>query len=178
MITDLTENDARYNVLRVVTHLSAPARPNEIFEIAVVDALVDDAGVHIGETQIRLFDPIGDAGDGGPGPCTPLHLAAAIWGGWTPDLLVSHDSASEAVLFGSSLTRGLPWLSLHRIARQVWPGRDSYELEALSASCADRRVRTSRPSGAAREAELTANLLSVVYADPGLRAVLSGCPTT
>ena len=110
------------------------------------------------------------------GPCTPLHLAAALWGNWTPDLLVSHDAASEAVLFGKSLTRGLPWLSLHKVARQVWPGRDNYELEPLSAWLATPSTGASRPSGAAREAELAGRLFSAMYADPGLKILSNKLP--
>ena len=169
MITDLTKDGRPYNLARVVAHVSAPAYPSEIYELAVIDVVVDNSGVWIGETQTRTFDPIGEAARRGtPGPCTPLHLAAAIWGNWTPDLLISHDAVSEAVLFGPPLTLGLPWISTYKLAREVWPECQDFDLEALSAWLAYPGIGSEAPSGAAREAELVAKLLSAMYADPGI----------
>ena len=104
-----------------------------------------------------------------------MHVTTAVWGGRSPDVLVAHDAVTASLTFTTALTCGLPWISLYRIARRVWPGQESYELYQLArwrAWAGPHGPFSSRlPSGAKRDAELTAGLFSELMQDPGLHDV-------
>ena len=162
-----------FNLARVLTFVATPFAPEEVSELGRVDLTVHDGGCSMAEVKSKSFDAIG-AGEGEAAiACTPMHAAMSVWSRGTPDVLVAHDATSAAVLFGPALTRRLPWVSLHRVARRVWPSAPQYSLEGLARWHAGMGllpgVSFALPSGAAREAHLSAKLLAALLADPVLR---------
>lgn len=165
-------------VIRVLACVAAPFDPEEVHELASVDVVVDGEGARIEALHAQTF-ALADRDDGlGATACTPMHVATTIWGRRSPDVLAAHDASTAALTFKRALTGGLRWMSLHKMARRVWPGQHSYELTPLSRwrSWTGPRGLFSYPlpSGAERDAELAAGLLVELLRDPGLRDVAEG----
>lgn len=160
-------------IVRVLACVTAPVDPQEVHEIAVADVVVDRQGARLEAVHAEAFR-LDDGGRGGT-TCTPMHVTTAVWGGCSPDVLVAHDAVTASLTFTTALTCGLPWISLHRVARRVWPGQDSYDLYALArwrAWAGPHGPFSSRlPSGAERDVELSAGILVELLRDPGLRDV-------
>lgn len=158
--------------VRVLTCVASPFCPGEVHELAAVDVMVDGDGARFEGVEYKTF-PVadGDAGHGGT-TCTSLQVAACVWGGRPPDVLVSHDAATASLVFTDEITCGVPWVSLHKVGRRVWPGQHAYDLNQLARWRAWPGCRGSflstLPSGAARDAEFTARLLVELLDDPGL----------
>ena len=163
-----------HNLVRILCAAAAPSAPDEVSELGRVDVLVDDTGLGVGEVvshEFAFFD--GQESETVLQGCTPMHIAFNVWGEGVPDALVAHDAASAGVVFGPGITRRLPWISLHRVARRVRPKAPIYSLEGLvrwraslgrlDGACPD------MPTGAAREAYLSALLLTALLQDPVLR---------
>lgn len=166
---------ASRTVVRVMACVVAPFDPGEVHEVAAVDVVVDGAGARLEELSAETFaSGAASAGIDERG-CTPMHVTAAIWGRRSPDILAAHDACTASLVFTRALTAGLPWISLHKVARRVWPGQHAYDLESLSKwrAWAGPHGPFSRllVSGAAREAALSAGLLVELLRDPGLRDV-------
>lgn len=155
---------------RVLACVTAPADPREIYELAAADVVVDPTGARLEALHAETFRP-DDQVRGGTN-CTPMHVTAAVWGGRSPDILVAYDAVTASLTFTQALTGGLPWMSLHPLARRVWPGQHSYELYPLAcwrAWAGPHGPFSSRlPSGAEREAELAAGIFVELLQDPGL----------
>ena len=158
-----------YN-LRVVAFTPSEVTWGEVTELACCDVVVDDSSPGVGAPRCETF---GTAVDHGCRPCNPADVARLIWEHWTPDVIVAHDAASASTLFGPAITGRLPWLSLHRVARRVWPhAPDGYSVEDLARwrSVVGRAAPISEAPGhgAAREAHLTAALLAELLSEPSL----------
>lgn len=163
-------------IVRVLACVTAPVDPQEIHEFAVADVVVDRKGARLEAIRAETFR-LND-GDGGGTTCTPIHVTAAVWGGRSPDVLVAHDAVTASLTFTKALTCGLPWIALYRLARRVWPGQESYDLYALArwrAWAGPHGPFSFRlPSGAERDVELAAGLLTELLQDPGLHDVAEG----
>ena len=162
-------------VVRVLACVAAPFDPQEVHEVAAVDVVVDGAGARLEELSATTFaSGAASAGIDERG-CTPMHVAAAVWGRRSPDILAAHDAGTASLVFTPALTAGLPWVSSYRVARRVWPGQHAYDLEFSLKwrAWAGPFGPFSRllVSGAAREAALSAGLLVELLRDPGLRDV-------
>ena len=162
-------------VIRVLACVAAPFDPGEVHEVAAVDVVVDGAGATLEELSATTFASGGASAGSDERGCTPMNVAAAVWGRRSPDILAAHDACTASLVFTPALTAGLPWVSSHRLARRVWPGQHAYDLESLSKwrAWAGPYGPFSRllVSGAAREAALSAGLLVELLRDPGLRDV-------
>ena len=165
-------NDRRtgaYSLVRVLSAVALPIDVSEVYELAAADVVIDGAGARIDAVQAKEFE-VSDWDD--CTRCTPLHVAAAVWGRRQPAALAAHDAATTSLVFPRALTNDLPWLSLHKIARRVWPGQPSYEADALSrwrAWAGPRNPFTSPlPSGAEKDVELAAGLLVELLNDQAL----------
>ena len=160
-------------IVRVLACVTAPVDPQEVHELAVADVVVDRKGARLDAVHAEAFR-LDDGGRGGT-TCTPIHVTTAVWGGRSPDVLVGHDAVTASLTFTTALTCGLPWICLHKLARRVWPGQDSYDLSALArwrAWAGPHGPFSFRlPSGAERDVELAAGLLTELLQDPGLHDV-------
>lgn len=160
-------------LLRVIVAVASPYSPGEIGELACCDAVIDDSGPGVGEPRRRIF---GTAVNRSHRTCSPADLAQLIWEFATPDVLVAHDASKTALTFGPAITANLPWISLHKVARTLWPAAPdgNYSLAALCRW----RAKVGRTdalcgvpaTGAAREAHLVAWLLAEILSEPSLRA--------
>ena len=172
MVTGIPPTAGGHYAMRVLAASSTAAPPYEVRELAACDMVVDDSGPGVGEPRLRVF---GTAVEDGLESCNPAFVAQAVWGFGTPDVLVSHDASTASLVFGPAVTRNLPWISLHRVARRLWPHCPAeYTLESLSkwrAEVGRTDALCGAPKrGAAREAHLTAALLAEMLTDPSLRA--------
>lgn len=166
---------AARRLVRVLACVALPFDPAEVHELAAAEVIVDNVGARVEAVQAKAFSLSDlDEGTNGTG-CTPMHMAVAIWGRRQPDALAAHDASTASLIFPRALTGGLPWISMHKVSRRVWPGQPSYELDSLSrwrAWAGPRNPFTSPlPSGAEKEAELAAGLLVELLNDPALRDV-------
>jgi len=172
----IAKSTKRRLIFRVLTCVTAPVNPREIHELAAADVIVDRKGPRLEALRAETFR-LDDGAHGGT-TCTPMHVTTAVWGGRSPDVLVAHDAVTASLTFTTALTCGLPWISLHKIARRVWPGQESYEPYPLArwrAWAGPHGPFSSRlPSGAERDAELAAGLLTELLQDPGLLDVAEG----
>ena len=117
-------------IVRVLACVTAPVDPQEIHELAAADVVVDRKGAQLEALHAESFR-LNDGACGGT-TCTPMHVTTAVWGGRSPDVVVAHDAVTASLTFTRALTCGLPWISLHRVARRVWPGQESYDLYPLA----------------------------------------------
>ena len=159
-------------LIRVVACVAPPFCPGEVHELAAADVVVDSDGVRLEALRRKVFAMADEtSGCGGTG-CTPLHVAECVWGGRPPDVLVAHDASTASLVFKGPLTGQVPWISLHKLARRVWPGQHCYALESLTRWRAwpgpHGPFTSILPCGAERDAELTAGLLAELLRDPGL----------
>ena len=158
------------SLVRVLAAVALPIDVSEVHELAAADVVIDGEGARIDAVQAKEFDVSDWQND--CTRCTPLHVAAAVWGRRQPAALAAHDAATTALVFPRALTNHLPWLSLHKIARRVWPGQPSYEADALSrwrAWAGPRNPFSSPlPSGAEKDVELAAGLLVELLNDQAL----------
>lgn len=166
---------AARRLVRVLACAALPFDPAEVHELGAAEVIVDNVGARVEAVQAKAFSLSDlDEGTNGTG-CTPIHMAVAIWGRRQPDALAAHDASTASLIFPRALTGGLPWISMHKVSRRVWPGQPSYELDSLSrwrAWAGPRNPFTSPlPSGAEKEAELAAGLLVELLNDPALRDV-------
>ena len=161
-----------HRLVRVLACVAAPFDPREVHELAVADVTIGCVGARLDAVRAKKFVVDGERCSSAWSALLLRHLAEVVWSGEMPGALVSHDAATASVVFPPELTGPLQWISLHKVARRVWPGQPSYDLEALARwrAWAGRRgpFATPLPSGAEREAELAAGLLKELVEDPGL----------
>lgn len=174
-----TRSTQTHSVVRVLACVAAPFDPEEVHELAAADVVVvDSEGIRLESLHAKTFALSDWNCECGATTCTPMDVAAAVWGRRAPDALAAHDASTASLVFTRALTGRLPWVSLHKVARRVWPGQHSYDLNPLArwrAWAGPRGPFSSQlPSGAERDAELAAGLLAELLYDPGLRDVAEG----
>ena len=159
-------------LVRVLACVAPPFDPGEVHELAVADVAVGGEGVRLEAVRTRRFVV---CSEGSRRACRHYmvgQLAEAVWTGEPPGVLAAHDAGATSLVFAPSLTGPLPWISLHKVARRVWPGQPSYDLELLARwrGWAGPRgpFSTHLPSGAEREVDFAAGLLRELLEDPGL----------
>ena len=131
-MSDVRPSAVPRGLVRVLSCVVPPFDPGELHELAVVDVAVGPDGSRAGPPRVKRFDVGFGRSRRAHSARISRHLSEAVWSGDVPGALAAHDASTASLVFAPSLTGPLRWISLHKVARRVWPGQPSYDVEALA----------------------------------------------
>ena len=119
------EPERPYTHVRIVAVEATAAATPEVVGLARTDLRIDECNVVVAPPRAIRFSTVADEGCPTLRACTPVHLANAVWGTGTPQVLVGYGAPVWDHL-PPAITRSLPRIDMARVARLVWPGAPGY----------------------------------------------------
>ena len=160
-----TDPQGAVALVRVLAYDAAPLPTPEIRVLARVDIAMHPNASAYCTPEVWPFATLAEEDAEIASPCTPLHLARAVWGGGRPTALLAWGAATWDV-FGIAFTRGIPRIDMRKIIRLLWSDGDAGSPVRLARSMGLNALPTELEGGIVRAtaeaAQAVADLFGIV----------------